>query len=107
MSIPIYESSSHTALEETTAAIAGVYTVMFTTAGVPTHFTEQSRAESFAWGRTLGWNLKESISIVLVLLFFAGWVSTDLGMSSPSAYVLGVNIYVYIFIHIYIYIYIC
>lgn len=36
---PVDESSSHTALEEATAAVAGVDPIMFTTARVTTHST--------------------------------------------------------------------
>ena len=37
---PVNKSSSHTAFEEATAAIAGIDTIMFATAWIRTHFTK-------------------------------------------------------------------
>ncbi len=52
--LPVNEPPPHAAFEEATAAIAGVDAVVFPTAGVSAHFADQSRAQCFSWGWTLG-----------------------------------------------------
>lgn len=52
--MPVNEPPPHAAFEEAAAAVAGVDAVVFPTAGVPAHFADQSRAQRFARGRTLG-----------------------------------------------------
>lgn len=52
--LPVNEPPPHAALEEAAAAVAGVDAIVFPAAGVAAHFADQSRAQSFARGRTLG-----------------------------------------------------
>lgn len=52
--LPVNEPPPHAAFEEAAAAVAGVDAVVFPTAGVSTHFADQSRAQSLARGRTPG-----------------------------------------------------
>lgn len=52
--LPVNEPPPHAAFEEAAAAVAGVDAVVFPAAGVSAHFADQSRAQRFARGRTLG-----------------------------------------------------
>lgn len=52
--LPVNEPPPHAAFEEAAAAVAGVDAVVFPAAGVSAHFADQSRAQGFAWGWTLG-----------------------------------------------------
>lgn len=52
--LPVNEPPPHAAFEEAAAAVAGVDAVVFPAAGVSAHFADQSRAQSFARGWTLG-----------------------------------------------------
>lgn len=52
--MPVNEPPPHTAFEEAAAAVAGVDAIVFPAAGVSTHFADQSWAQSFARGWTLG-----------------------------------------------------
>lgn len=52
--LPVNEPPPHAAFEEATATVAGVDAVVLAAAGVPAHFADQSRAQRFARGRTLG-----------------------------------------------------
>lgn len=52
--LPVNEPPPHAAFEEAAASVAGVDAVVFPAAGVSAHFADQSWAQSFAWGWTLG-----------------------------------------------------
>lgn len=58
--LPVNEPPPHAAFEEAAAAVAGVDAVVFPAAGVSAHFADQSQAQSFARGRTLGCESKHT-----------------------------------------------
>lgn len=64
--LPVDELSPDAPLEEAAAAVAGIDAVVFPTAGVRTHFTQQACAQDFTWCRALAYTGERNIINMLI-----------------------------------------
>lgn len=71
--LPVNEPPPHAAFEEAAAAVAGVDAVVFPAAGISAHFADQSRAQGFARGWTLGCESKHSDRVLSVSAIHVLW----------------------------------